>query len=156
MSDDVLAHPDLPPSPPPSMILGFDPGRQKCGVAVMGSDRTLHIHQVVAAETVISTLDNLCKIYPIALLVMGDQTTAQEWQQRLQHLAQPLNIIQVDERFSTLEARDRYWQMYPPKGLERLIPRGLRTPPRPLDDIVALILIERYLEQHGPLPLSIQ
>lgn len=45
---------------------------------------------------------------------------------------------------STLEARDRYWTMYPNRGLQRLIPLGLRVPPRPVDDIVAILLIERY------------
>jgi hypothetical protein len=35
--------------------------------------------------------------------------------------------------------------MYPPQGLTRLIPQGMLTPPRPIDDIVAIILIERYL-----------
>ncbi|MGA1285815.1 MAG: resolvase, partial [Prochlorothrix sp.] len=28
----------------------------------------------------------------------------------------------------------------------RLIPQGLRQPPRPIDDIVAILLIERYLK----------
>jgi hypothetical protein len=37
--------------------------------------------------------------------------------------------------------------MYPPQGLTRLIPQGLRVPPRPIDDIVAILLIERYLAQ---------
>ncbi len=55
----------------------------------------------------------------------------------------------VDERYSSLEARERYWQMYPPTGLARLIPKGMRVPPRPVDDIVAIILIERYLAQMG-------
>jgi hypothetical protein len=54
-------------------------------------------------------------------------------------------VITVNETNSTLEARDRYWIMYPPQGLQRLIPQGLRIPPRPVDDIVAIILIERYL-----------
>jgi hypothetical protein len=53
----------------------------------------------------------------------------------------------VDERYSSLEARNRYWQMYPPRGLTRLLPEGMRTPPRPVDDIVAIVLIERYLER---------
>ena len=55
--------------------------------------------------------------------------------------------MMVDERYSTLEARDRYWLMYPPKGLNLLIPKGLRTLPRPIDDIVAILLIERYLSR---------
>ena len=53
----------------------------------------------------------------------------------------------IDERYSTLEARDRYWQMYPPRGLAKLLPQGIRTLPRPIDDIVAILLIERYLER---------
>ncbi|MDE5111236.1 MAG: resolvase, partial [Trichodesmium sp. St7_bin2_1] len=47
--------------------------------------------------------------------------------------------------YSSLEARERYWQIYPPRGFVRLIPPGMRIPPKPIDDIVAIILIERYL-----------
>jgi hypothetical protein len=53
----------------------------------------------------------------------------------------------VDERYTSLEARDRYWQMFPPKGITKLLPQGMRTPPRPIDDIVAILLIERYLSR---------
>jgi RNase H-fold protein (predicted Holliday junction resolvase) len=53
----------------------------------------------------------------------------------------------VDERYTSLEARDRYWEMYPPKGLMRLIPQPLRKISRPIDDIVAILLIERYLNR---------
>jgi len=135
-----------PPSQP--VILGFDPGRQKCGLAIMGLDRNLFYHEVVMAEQAIATIQTLRQQFPISLLVMGDQTTAKEWKQRLtDQLPDPLRIILVDERYSTLEARDRYWQMFPPKGLQRLLPQGVRTLPRPIDDIVAILLIERYLER---------
>lgn len=128
------------------MILGFDPGRHKCGLAVMGLDRSLHFHQVVAAAEILSTLESLQQRYPISLIVMGDQTSAKEWQEKLQHeLLTPVRITTVDERFSSLEARQRYWQMYPPRGFTRLLPEGMRAPPRPVDDIVAMVLIERYL-----------
>jgi RNase H-fold protein (predicted Holliday junction resolvase) len=130
------------------VILGFDPGRQKCGIAVMGVDRNLFIHQVVAAEQAIATIQSLRQQYPISLLVMGDQTSARQWKQSLSEaLADPIRVVMVDERYSSLEARDRYWQMYPPNGLQRLLPQGMRTPPRPIDDIVAILLIERYLDR---------
>lgn len=133
-------------SPDQPMILGFDPGRQKCGLAIMGLDRSLLHHQVIAAADTISTIQSLQQQFPISLLVMGDQTTAKEWKQKLtDELLVPLRIILVDERYSSLEARDRYWQMYPPRGLRRLIPQVFRTIPRPIDDIVAILLIERYL-----------
>jgi len=132
------------------MILGFDPGKDKCGVAVMGTDRNISYHQVVLSESAISTIQSLCEQFPIDLLVIGDQTTSKSWKQRLtQSLSPSLKIIQIDERYSSLEAKERYWQMYPATGLNRLIPLGMRTPPRPVDDIVAIVLIERYLNQTG-------
>ncbi|MBD2169549.1 pre-16S rRNA-processing nuclease YqgF [Calothrix membranacea FACHB-236] len=135
-------------SPTQPVILGFDPGRDKCGLAVIGLDRQLHYHQVVPANAAIATIETLRQKYPISLMVMGDQTTAKQWKQRLQkELVEQLNIILVDERYTTLEARDRYWQMYPPKGLTKLLPQGMRQPPRPIDDIVAILLIERYLNR---------
>jgi RNase H-fold protein (predicted Holliday junction resolvase) len=140
-------------SNPPStsdqpLILGFDPGRRKCGIAIMGLDRTLRYHQVVGTDAAIATLQTLRQQFPISLLVIGDQTTAKEWRQRLAtELSDPPSIVLVDERYTSLEARDRYWQMYPPKGLFRFIPQSLRAISRPIDDIVAILLIERYLER---------
>lgn len=129
------------------VILGFDPGRQKCGLAIMGLDRSLYYHQVVAAEAALATIATLRQQFPVSIVVMGNQTSSEEWRQQLAAIADPPRVMLVDERYSTLEARDRYWQMYPPKGLTRLLPQGLRTPPRPIDDIVAILLIERYLER---------
>lgn len=128
-------------------ILGFDPGKDKCGVAVMGSDRHLLYHQVVPSDRTIETIGNLCQQYNVDLIVMGDQTTAKQWQQRLTAAFGDLPIVLVDERYSTLEARDRYWQLYPPNFFTSLIPQGMRTPPRPIDDLVAVILVERYLNR---------
>jgi RNase H-fold protein (predicted Holliday junction resolvase) len=130
------------------VVLGFDPGRQKCGVAVMALDRRVLFQAVVSAEEAIATLQELRDRFPISLMVMGNQTSADDWKQRLEaKLSPPLRIIMVDERYSTLEARDRYWVMYPPKGLERLIPKALRSISRPIDDIVAILLIERYFDR---------
>ncbi|MEG3988699.1 pre-16S rRNA-processing nuclease YqgF [Microcoleus sp. S28C3] len=130
------------------MILGFDPGKDKCGIAVMNTDNNVSYHEVVPSESAISTIQSLCEQFSIELLVLGDQTTSKSWKQKLtQSLSPALKIVRVDERYSSLEAKERYWQMYPPTGLDRLIPKGMRTPPRPVDDIVAIVLIERYLNK---------
>lgn len=129
------------------MLLGFDPGQDKCGLAVMGVDLKLYYHQVISANDAIATIRLLLQKFPISLLVIGDQTTAKRWKQQLEQELLAISIIMVDERYSSLEARERYWQMYPPRGLSRLLPRGLQQPPRPVDDIVAIILIERYLKR---------
>lgn len=129
------------------MILGFDPGRDKCGVAVMSEDRQLLYHEVLVSESALAKIVSLQEQFSIELMVMGDQTTSKQWRQQLEsQLPASVIIKMVDERYSSLEARDRYWEMYPPQGLQRLIPRGMRIPPRPIDDLVAILLIERYLQ----------
>ena len=129
-------------------ILGFDPGKDKCGIAVMGGDRALLYHQVLPTAQVILQINDLFQQYNVTRLVMGDQTTSKQWQQRLTTALPDLPILLVDERYSSLEARDRYWQMYPANFLTGLIPQGMRQPPRPIDDLVAIILIERYLNRN--------
>nr|WP_245788709.1 resolvase [Spirulina major] len=136
-----------------AMILGFDPGRDKCGIALTDDRGRLVSHQVVTSEGVELILRQLQTDYEITTLVIGNQTTSKLWTAKLRlWFADSVTLAPVDERNSTLEARDRYWQMFPPKGLARLIPQGLRTPPRPVDDIVAILLIERYLSTLCPTP----
>lgn len=134
---------------PNGTILGFDPGKDKCGVAVMDGDRALLYHQVLLTAEVILQISNLCQQYNVSRIVMGDQTTAKQWQHQLTTVFPNLPISLVDERYSSLEARDRYWQMYPPNFLTGLIPQGMRQAPRPIDDLVAIILIERYLGKNS-------
>lgn len=141
-------HSDRSSLPDQPTILGFDPGRLKCGIAVTGVDRIVKYHQVVSAVDAIAEIETLRQTFPVSLLVMGNQTSSKDWKLKLSEtLTDPLRIVMVDERNSSLEARDRYWQMYPPKGLLSLVPQSLRSIPRPVDDIVAILLIERYLEQ---------
>lgn len=128
-------------------ILGFDPGRHKCGVAIVGVDRSLYYHEVVSADDVVDHIESLRQTYPISLIVMGDQTGSKLWKQELARLKEGPNVILVDERHSSLEARDRYWEMFPPTGLNRILPQSMRSIPRPIDDIVAILLIERYLNK---------
>ncbi len=126
-------------------ILGLDPGRDKCGLAVMQGKQVVY-HQVVDSDKTIAAIQQLSQEHGVDLVVMGDGTTSNDWRKQIEaNLVNKLSIVTVNERNSTLEARDRYWLMYSPKGLQRIIPQGLRVPPRPVDDIVAILLIERYL-----------
>ena len=113
----------------------------------MGVDRILRYQEVVPVEAVVSTIEQLRQRFPISTIVLGDQTGSKQWKRTLAQLDDPPRIMLVDERYTSLEARDRYWQMYPPKGLAKLLPQSFRTIPRPIDDIVAILLIERYLNR---------
>lgn len=131
-------------------ILGLDPGRDKCGLAVMDQEKIAY-HQVINSSEAIAIIQKLWAQYSVDLIVMGNGTTSKNWCREIEDkllklLLIKIPIVTVDERNSTVEARDRYWLMYPPTGLKKLIPQGLRIPPRPVDDIVAILLIERYLD----------
>ena len=127
------------------MYIGFDPGKDKCGIAIVTLEGRPLRHEVIAADSAIATLESWIQIYNIQALILGDQTGSKKWRSRIIEALPDLEIITIDERFSSQQARDRYWSMYPAQGLQKLVPLGMRSPPRPIDDIVAIILVERYL-----------
>ncbi len=139
-----------------SWLLGFDPGRDKCGVALLTAAATvtapIPLGAITAAvvmptDTVVQTLPTLLSQHgaETGTLVVGNQTLSKVWQAQLQTLLPHWSLVVVDEHYSSQEARQRYWQYYPPRGWQALVPQGMRLPPRPVDDIVAVILIERWM-----------
>jgi RNase H-fold protein (predicted Holliday junction resolvase) len=128
------------------VYLGFDPGKDKCGVAVVDRTGVALYHEVCSSDTLLEQLPALCTQWQVLQVVMGDRTTAKQWQKKLAQALPETPIALVDEHYSTLAARDLYWEMYPPQGFQRLMPQGMRLPPRPIDDLVAIILVRRYLQ----------
>ncbi|MTF39025.1 pre-16S rRNA-processing nuclease YqgF [Cyanobacterium aponinum] len=130
------------------IFLGFDPGRDKCGLAIVTIDKQILWHEVIKSEDAIASIQQLWSKYQPNKLIIGNLTTSQEWKQKIIDKLNLLSAIEfVDEKNSTLEARGLYWQMYPPKGLGRLIPQSLKVPPRPIDDLVAILLVQRYIDK---------
>ena len=88
------------------MIIGFDPGRDKCGIAVRNEQGQFPYHQVVKSEEVIATLQFLCQQFPITLLVMGNQTTSKQWKKQLEGILSPsVSIEMVDENLRNTSTR---------------------------------------------------
>ena len=77
--------------------------------------------------------------------MIGDGTTGRDWHRALNELPVSVPLILQSEHGSTLAARRRYWELFPPRGWRRLLPEGLRIPPRPVDDVAALVLLEAHL-----------
>ena len=129
-------------------ILAIDPGRDKCGLAVLNHEKSVLWHGVVSTTEVLTVSVELIRRYGCRALVLGNQTFSGEVRQIVQPLLDQkrvADIIFVDERGSTEMARTRYWREFPPSGWRRFIPRGLLVPPCAIDDFAAIILGERYL-----------
>ena len=128
-----------------SFWAGLDPGRCKCGLVLVDLDHcTVREGCIVPPEAVRAVLENWRNTAGLDGIVLGDGTTSRRWLQDLSNLA-PMH--EVDERDSTLQARQRYWDLWPPLGWRRLLPLGLQIPPSELDDLAALVLVERHLRQ---------
>jgi RNase H-fold protein (predicted Holliday junction resolvase) len=128
-------------------VIAIDPGREKCGVVVASASGQVAFRAVVATADVTATVERLAKRHGVRRVVLGAGTAssplASELRERLR-----VEIVKVDERFSTLEARRRYFAENPPKGWRRLIPLSLQVPPVAYDDYAALLLAERYFQHH--------
>ncbi|MFM7580585.1 MAG: resolvase, partial [Microcystaceae cyanobacterium] len=66
-----------------TILLGFDPGRDKCGIAVLGDHAQLLFHEVLPSEAVLAKLPQLCQQFGVEQVVMGNQTTSKQWQAQL-------------------------------------------------------------------------
>ena len=129
-------------------ILAIDPGRDKCGLAVLDHGKQVLWHSVVPTKELLPVSMELIRQYGFQTVILGNQTFSGDVRRMLEPLLdQQLvhEIIFVDEHGSTEAARALYWQAFPPTGWRRFLPLGLLAPPCAIDDFAAIILGERFL-----------
>ena len=124
-------------------IMGIDPGRDKCGVAVLSAAGDIQFQRVVSTDDLDAVIKTLAADFDIATVILGDGTTHKAAAQKIS--AAGLTYRLVDEKHTTEEARRLYWQKNPPHGWRRLLPTSMQVPPEPVDALVAEILVRRFL-----------
>lgn len=125
-----------------SKVLAVDPGRDKCGLAVVTPDCVI-LKQIIPRSEIARIVVEMVSEHAPDEIIVGNGTGSSGLIEELKSLSIPL--LAVEESYSTQRARARYFRENPPKGLLRFIPRGLLSPPCPVDDYAAVILAERYL-----------
>lgn len=128
------------------VVLAVDPGREKCGLAVVDASGRVACQAVVDSGALLDRLAELVDRHSHPIIVLGDRTGSRHWRRRIEAALGPRlgGIELVDEHLSTHEARQRYLADHPARGWRRLVPHPFRLPDRPVDDYVAVILAERY------------
>lgn len=130
------------------IVLSIDPGHSKCGVAVVGAASGVLFAKVIPTDDVDKCVHGLLERFSINAILLGSGTGSRAIRQLLNGI-ENVPIIAVDERWTTLDARRRYFQDHPPRGWRRLIPLSLQVPPEPYDHYVAILLAERYLKMNS-------
>lgn len=123
-------------------LAGLDPGRSKCGLALANRRQQRVTAAAVLPPDAARELLQRWQQLGLVRVLLGNGTHSRAWQRQLQQLGLVAEL--VDEHGTTLAARRRYWQLYPARGWRRLLPEGLRLPPRDIDDVVAQLLLERH------------
>ncbi|MEW6227518.1 MAG: pre-16S rRNA-processing nuclease YqgF [Bacillota bacterium] len=155
----------------PKVVVAVDPGRDKCGIAVVRDDLTVAEREIAPAQNVAGRVYELARRYGTTTVVLGDRTSSKALAREIEasapveapgralHRSEDaqapdvydagprLEIMFVDEHLSSVEGRKRYLLDHPPRGLGRLIPLSLRTPGEPFDDYVAVVLAERFFHR---------
>ena len=150
------------------MILGLDPGRDKIGFALTDTDgglilsgifpqieHVLFFHALLSDPHTLSrwilegNTDSLPENLADSLefTAIGNGTHSQSFTDIAKNFL-PCEVLTVDERNTTLEARALYWRLHKPGIFMRLLPEGLRVPHRMLDDLAAWAIAIRGLKKY--------
>ena len=126
-----------------TVLIGIDPGRSKCGLAVIYDDGTRKTLAVVPTPEIAERIDEEVRASDVRAICIGHATgsdsivaiCASRWPAIARRV--------VDETNTTLEARRLYYIDHPPKGFWRFIPMGLLVPNEPLDAYAAQLIVSR-------------
>jgi hypothetical protein len=101
----------------------------------------------------IDALQSILRQHPqIISVVMGNGTGSEKLASAVREQLTEADLVLVDEKGTSEQGRVRFVTEEPLPLIQRLLPRGLRSPYRPYDDYVAIILAERYFEAMAHLP----
>lgn len=128
------------------MVLAVDPGRRKCGLALVSEQLECVQRSVVAREDLLSEVRQWLQRWEVQRVLVGGATGSRPVVQELTE-GLTVEVEVVDEYKSSERARGRYFRDNPPRGLWRLVPLGLQVPPVPIDDYAALVMAEDYLNR---------
>ena len=130
-------------------VLAIDPGTHKCGMALVRRDALNHIEllwrSIAPRDRIAAKLEEANDVAAYQLTIVGGGTNSRQVVADIRAQHPSAAILVVDEKDTSMHARERYWLHNPRRGWRRLLPATLQVPPEPVDDYVALILAERVL-----------
>lgn len=127
-------------------VLAVDPGRKKCGLAVVSHPNHILERKIVPCAEFSAVCRDLFVRFQPKIVLLGSSTGSKAIADLIR-LSLKVEPKIVDERHTTELAKTRYFLEFPPKGLWKFVPLGLQSPPGCYDDFAAVVMAERYLNQ---------
>ena len=124
-------------------LISIDPGKFKCGLVLAEiSAKKIYKAIVIKTELLEDYVRNINKVEDIAKIIIGNGTTSMEIRKKLDFFKK--EIIIFEEKYTTYRAKAKYFELFPIRGLQFLIPREVLILNKNLDAISALIILEDY------------
>ena len=117
-------------------------------MAIVGAESGVLTRAVVPRARLAETVQRFAGSFSPSVIIIGGGTGGKDVKSIIEALPKDAPVETVDEKFTTLDAKARFFKENPPRGFSRLIPVGMQVPNVPYDDYVAVLLAERYIEQH--------
>ena len=127
------------------VVAAIDPGREKCGVAIVAEDGEVLEQSIVATVWLADEMVERVRRFLPERILLGNGTTSRAAEATIRENLPDIPIEIVDEYRTTDDARRAYWKANPPTGWRRFFPTSMQVPPEPVDDFVAVLLAQRYL-----------
>tara|TARA_B100000242_G_scaffold38494_1_gene23025 strand:+ start:884 stop:1321 length:438 start_codon:yes stop_codon:yes gene_type:complete len=126
-------------------VISIDPGKSKCGLVLAEIiEKKVHQAVILKSELIENYIRNLNNVEDISKIIIGNGTTSQDIRRKLDFFKK--EIITYEEKNTTFRAKERYFELFPIKGLKFLIPREVFILNKNLDAISALIILEDYFK----------
>jgi len=124
-------------------VITIDPGKSKCGL-VLAEIREKKVYKaiILKSELLENYVRYLIAAEDISHIIIGNGTTSKEIREKLYFFKK--EIITFEEKNTTYRAKARYFELFPIRGLQFLMPREVFILNKNLDAISALIILEDY------------
>ena len=122
----------------------IDPGKCKCGL-IFADFKSKRVMKAIVLESgyLVQNIKTFMGKDKNIKVLIGNGTTSKQHVKSLSFLENNLTI--VEEKNTTYRSRQRYFEIFPIKGIKRFLPRDVFLRNINLDAISALVILEDYL-----------
>ena len=103
-------------------LISIDPGKYKCGLVIAEiSEQKVYEAIIIKSTLIVDYVRNLNAVEDISKIIIGNGTFSREIKEKLNFFKK--EIITFQEQNTTYRAKARYFELFPVKRWEFLIPR---------------------------------
>ena len=126
-----------------SRVIAIDPGISKCGLIVADlKEKKVYEALVIKSDLLLNFVNKKYQKEKKLQFLIGNGTSSKNFIKDLNNVTP--NLIVAEEKNSTFRAKQRYFEIFPLKGIKCFLPREIFILNKNLDALAALIIMEDH------------